>query len=113
MASETAPRDSSIVMRMTFVSGEASRMRRVASIPSIPGIRTSMNTTSGTSSRARSTASSPVPASPTTTHGVLRHLQRGAQPLARDRVVIDDQARMVGMAFSSVRGAGKYRGDQA
>ena len=67
IASEIAPRDSSIVIRMIFVSGEASRIRRVASMPSIPGIRTSMNTTSGVRSRACSTASSPLPASPTTT----------------------------------------------
>ena len=57
IASEIAPRDSSIVMRMTLVSGEASRIRRVASIPSMPGIRTSMKTTSGDRSRAWSIAS--------------------------------------------------------
>ena len=67
MASEIAPRDSSIVMRMIFVVGAAWRIRRVASMPSMPGIRTSMKTTSGDSSRARSTASSPLAASPTTT----------------------------------------------
>ncbi len=42
------------------------RMRRVASIPSIFGIRMSISTTSGRTRRATSTASSPVPASPTT-----------------------------------------------
>src|SRR2546426_1086072 len=39
----------------------------VASIPSMPGMRTSMKTTSGVSSTTRSTASSPLVASPTTT----------------------------------------------
>ena len=66
IASEIAPRDSSMVIRITRVSGAASRMRRVASMPSIPGIRTSMKTTSGESSLAATTASSPLAASPTT-----------------------------------------------
>ena len=39
---------------------------RVASMPSISGIRTSISTTSGMCRRASSTASAPVPASPTT-----------------------------------------------
>ena len=43
-----------------------STMRRVASIPFSLGMRTSISTTSGAVSPARSTASSPSPASPTT-----------------------------------------------
>ncbi len=61
-----APRDSSIVMRITFVPGLALRICLVASMPLMPGIRTSMNTTSGSSWRTWATASSPLPASPTT-----------------------------------------------
>ncbi len=38
----------------------------VASMPSMPGIRMSMTTTSGRACRASWTASAPVPASPTT-----------------------------------------------
>ena len=41
-------------------------MRRVASIPSMRGIRTSMRTTSGRSRAARSTATAPSGASPRT-----------------------------------------------
>ena len=62
----------------------------MASMPSIPGIRTSMNTTSGESSRARSTASSPLDGL-SHDHDVVGQLERRAQTLPRHRVVIDDQ----------------------
>ncbi len=65
MASAMAGRVSSTVNRITRVPGCSSRMIRVASMPPIPGMCTSMNTTSGWSSATRSTASSPVEASPT------------------------------------------------
>ena len=41
-------------------------IRRVASMPSMTGIRTSIRMTSGLVRRAASTASAPLPASPTT-----------------------------------------------
>ena len=41
-------------------------MRRVASRPSMPGMRTSISTTSGCSRSASATACSPSPACPTT-----------------------------------------------
>src|SRR5919108_697091 len=66
MASATLARDSSIVNRMILVSGLFSRIWRVAWIPFIPGIRTSMNTMSGLVSETTWMASSPDAASPTT-----------------------------------------------
>ena len=53
-----------ISTRTAEVSG-ATVIRRVASIPSMPGMRMSISTTSGRSRRAASTASAPVAASPT------------------------------------------------
>ena len=52
----------------TFVLGSVAlgEIRRVASIPSSSGMRMSISTTSGRSSRVRETASAPVAASPTT-----------------------------------------------
>ena len=50
--------------RMTTTSGSAATMRRVASIPSMPGILRSMSTSPGWRSPARVTASSPLTASP-------------------------------------------------
>ena len=47
-------------------SGKSAFNSRVASIPSIVGIRTSISTTSGASERTRPSASTPEPASPTT-----------------------------------------------
>ncbi|MFC5820455.1 hypothetical protein [Nonomuraea harbinensis] len=44
----------------TRVSGRAAQMRRVASMPSIAGMRTSMSTTSGRCRAASATASAPV-----------------------------------------------------
>jgi hypothetical protein len=41
-------------------------MRRVASMPSIPGIRTSISTTSGCLACTSRSAAAPSPASPTT-----------------------------------------------
>ena len=56
---------------MVGVSG-AAQIRRVASMPSISGIRTSISTTSGRICSARATASAPVPASPTTVRSGAR-----------------------------------------
>ena len=67
-ASNTYSSRSKVVRMTTFTgsvtSGPASR--RVASMPSTRGMRTSMSTTSARSRRATATASSPSPASPTT-----------------------------------------------
>ena len=49
MASKTYSSTSKVVSTSTLVSGYAATMRRVASSPSMPGIRTSMRTTSGAS----------------------------------------------------------------
>src|SRR5712692_4279571 len=57
---------SCIVTMITAVRERSSLMRRVASRPSMSGMRTSMSTTSGSSLRALSIASRPVLASPTT-----------------------------------------------
>ena len=65
IASATAAVDSSTVNRMTLVSGRSARICLAASSPSMPGICTSMNRRSGSTSFARVTASSPLPASPT------------------------------------------------
>ena len=57
------------VVRMSTRTSLVAAVRvicRVASMPSISGIRTSISTTSGMCRRACSTASAPVPASPTT-----------------------------------------------
>lgn len=56
---------SKVVRMSTLLCGEIRMTCRVASIPSVPGIRTSMRTTSGRSSRARRTAWTPSAASPT------------------------------------------------
>ena len=50
----------------TFDGSPAATMSRVASMPSRPGIRTSMSTTSGRSAEHMDTAVAPSPASPTT-----------------------------------------------
>src|SRR5450759_990182 len=67
MASKTWSSASDTVSMMTLTAGSCSRMRRVASTPSITGISTSITTRSGTSACAFSTASRPFSASPTTT----------------------------------------------
>ena len=58
------------MVRMTTLGaaaqGRAAVISRVASRPSMPGIRMSMSTTSGASARAAATASVPLAASPTT-----------------------------------------------
>ena len=56
-------------------------IRLVASIPSMTGIRTSMRMTSGLARRAASTASAPLPASPTTANpGVAAMMPAEAHP---------------------------------
>ena len=57
---------SNVVTMTTRASGVAATIRRVASSPSIPGIWTSISTTSGVRQRTSSTAAAPSAASPTT-----------------------------------------------
>ncbi len=86
---KTVASSSNIVRTSTAVSGTLARIRRVASIPSTPGIRTSMRTTSG-----RNSCTSRIAASPSA--GVAHHLEpldgreQGAQAAADDRMVIGD-----------------------
>jgi len=53
-------------MTITRVARPEAAMRRAASMPSTPGMLTSMSTTSGASSRTRWAARAPLPDSPTT-----------------------------------------------
>ena len=64
-------------------------MWRVASRPFITGMLTSIRTTSGLSSRAFSTASTPLAASPTTTQS--ERLEKRDDSPANNFMVIDDQ----------------------
>src|SRR5690606_32673583 len=66
MASASTSASACIVSMITRGPSSMRAMARVASTPSISGIDTSMRTTSGRSSPARRTASSPFSASPTT-----------------------------------------------
>ena len=66
MAEKTESSSSNMVRTTTPTSGSTSRKRRVASMPFRSGICMSMRITSGLTSVARSTASFPVAASPTT-----------------------------------------------
>ena len=63
---------------------------RVASTPSMTGIRMSMSTTSGRSRRAASTAERPSAASPTTSKVGLR-LQDHPEAGTQERLVVDDE----------------------
>ena len=82
--------------------GGSRRMRRVASIPSITGICTSISTTSNRSRAASATASAPSSAS---THLVALPAQHLAQQLAVDRDVVGHQhARAAGSAPAAERG---------
>ena len=63
---------SSYRLNMTTLQSHDAQMTRVASMPSIFGIATSMTTTSGTSRVACATASSPSTASPRTSRSVSR-----------------------------------------
>ena len=65
-------------------------IRRVASSPSMRGIRTSIRTTSGRWRRASSTASPPSAASPTTSMSGCAVEQR-AEPRAHERLVVGEQ----------------------
>ncbi len=65
-ASYTYSSRSKVVSTSTRAAEPAARMRRVASMPSTSGIRTSINTTSGENLVAALTACSPLAASPTT-----------------------------------------------
>jgi hypothetical protein len=66
MAPATEASSSTLVSATTSTSGISRRISLVASMPSITGISRSISTTSGTRRRAMATASSPLPASPTT-----------------------------------------------
>ncbi|RPK78645.1 hypothetical protein EES47_30170 [Streptomyces sp. ADI98-12] len=57
---------SNVVTTSTRAAGCSAAIRRVASIPSMPGIRTSMTTTSGARAATCSSATLPSAASPTT-----------------------------------------------
>ena len=57
-------------------------------MPSVPGMDTSISTTSGLVASAIFTPSSPSPASPTHLHALA--LERAAQALAEHGVVIDE-----------------------
>ena len=79
-----------MVRTSTRTAGLAATMRRVASMPSVPGIRMSISTTSGGLRRAKSTASSPSPASPVTAQ-VVFGLDDHAEPAAQQRLVVGQQ----------------------
>jgi hypothetical protein len=74
----------------TRVPSRAPTILRVASIPSMTGIRLSMTATSGRRRRAPATASSPSPASPTTAQLRLG-LEDLAQPNPHEALVVRDQ----------------------
>ena len=57
---------SKVVRMMTLLSGPAAVMAAVAAIPSMPGIRTSISTTSGRRADAIATPAAPSAASPAT-----------------------------------------------
>jgi hypothetical protein len=59
------------MMTRTPLSSGSAAICRVASSPSVPGIRMSISTTSACSERARSTAAAPSAASPTTSMDVI------------------------------------------
>ena len=63
--------------------------RRVASMPSMPGMRMSISTTSGACASAAATASSPVPASATTSIDAGR-LEHRLEAGAHHRLVVGD-----------------------
>src|ERR687894_1369825 len=62
--------ESEVVSTRTRAWGRVLRRRAVAATPSVPGILRSIRTTSGSSRTARSTASSPFVASPTTSKAI-------------------------------------------
>src|SRR5690606_26551344 len=66
MAATTSRSVSYVVRTRTRAGSSRSTISRIADTPSIPGIRRSMRTTSGSSAAALSTASLPSAASPTT-----------------------------------------------
>ena len=75
-------------------------------MPSMPGIRTSMNTTSGVRSRACVDRLLAAPGLADHDHGVFGELEGGAQAFTRDRVVIDDQGADRRSCLSLYRQAG-------
>ena len=84
------------------MSGEARRIALVASIPFIPGIRTSMKTMSGVSSPALLDGVLAA-VGLADDDDVVREVEGGVQPLAGDRMVVDDQdadrARLAGASL--------------
>ena len=97
MAPDSSPRASSerslkAVKIRTAVSGACSRICFVASRPSMPGMRTSMITTSGL--RRSTSATALLAVGRLADHAdVRRAREREPKPLADDLVVVDDQAR--------------------
>ena len=79
------------------MSGTFSLRSFVASSPSIPGMRTSMITTSGLRRSASATALAPSEASPIDAD-VRRAREREPEPFADDLVVVDDQAGDLGLS---------------
>ena len=73
----------------TLTSGETASSSRVAAMPSRPGMRTSISTTSGRSSIARSTAARPSGASPTTS--IVSSLESTAVQAGAHQVVVVDE----------------------
>ena len=79
-----------VVSTITCGGSGSAAIRPVAVIPSTPGIRTSISTTSGRWLPVAVTAAAPSAASPTTSRS-LGGGQDHPQPGAHQRVVIDEQ----------------------
>ena len=74
-------------------SSPPAQITRVASIPSITGIRTSISTTSGRCSTPSRTASAPSAAAPDD-RDVLLRLEQRREPGPNDLLVVGDDARI-------------------
>ena len=73
------------------MAGAAWRIRRVASIPSIPGIRTSMKTTSGVELAGALDRFLTARRLADDDDDIVGELERGAESFPGDRVVVHDQ----------------------
>ncbi|GAA3051893.1 hypothetical protein GCM10020000_36540 [Streptomyces olivoverticillatus] len=80
---------SKVVRISTFGGSVRAQMRRVASTPSILGMRTSIRTTSTAVAATTSSASAPSPASATTSMSGLRR-QHHAEAGAQQHLVVDE-----------------------
>ena len=79
------------MVRISTLHGSpAATMSRVASMPSWPGIRTSMSTTSGRSAEHMETAAVPSAASPTTSISVFG-VEDQAEAHPDEGVVVDQE----------------------